>query len=155
LIPMPAGVEIRSGAFSIDRRTVLSQPRDQRAAKVARYFAELLRRTRGFDLPLAGSSSGHAAPAINFEIRLGMEGVSPEGYTIEVSPENVEVAASDPRGLLYGAVTLWQLCTTNRGAEIAIPALRIQDSPRFAWRGLMLDSARHYQSPEFILNLIN
>src|SRR6185312_4841274 len=43
----------------------------------------------------------------------------------------------------------------RRGDEIVLPAMRIADSPRFRWRGLMLDSARHYQSPEFIMRLID
>ncbi|TLY70670.1 MAG: beta-hexosaminidase, partial [Gammaproteobacteria bacterium] len=63
----------------------------------------------------------------------------------------------EPRGLLYGTVTLWELCTADGGhsGAINVPAMRISDTPRFAWRGLMLDSARHYQSPDFILELID
>ncbi|TLZ32663.1 MAG: carbohydrate-binding protein, partial [Gammaproteobacteria bacterium] len=66
-------------------------------------------------------------------------------------------------------VTLWQLCTVGMGApaigaqsarritlpELHIPALRIVDAPRFRWRGLMLDSARHFQSPAFIMRYID
>jgi hexosaminidase len=68
------------------------------------------------------------------------------------------LSARDSRGLFYAAVTLWELCTaaTESGDDmISLPAVRIADSPRFSWRGLMLDSARHYQSPEFIMNLID
>ena len=57
-----------------------------------------------------------------------------------------------PRGLFYGAVTLWQLltCMPPQSGVAQIRAAQINDAPRFAWRGLMLDSARHYQSPEYI-----
>jgi hexosaminidase len=48
-------------------------------------------------------------------------------------------------------VTLWQLASASSG----IPALKIEDAPRFRWRGLLLDSARHYQSPQFIKRLID
>ena len=75
----------------------------------------------------------------------------------DVSPERIVVSAGDSRGLFYGAVTLWQLLTAQRATaqRVAVPALTIDDAPRFRWRGLMLDSARHYQSPEFIKQLID
>ncbi|HWM65351.1 MAG TPA: family 20 glycosylhydrolase [Steroidobacteraceae bacterium] len=82
--------------------------------------------------------------------------LNPEAYTLDVSPDGVVLSASDPRGLLYAAVTLWQLTTSGEvSGTVTVPAVKIVDSPRFAWRGLMLDSARHYQSPEFILHFID
>jgi hexosaminidase len=54
-------------------------------------------------------------------------------------------------------VTLWQLITADamKGLAVDVPSLRITDAPRFAWRGLMLDSARHFQSPEYIKQFID
>jgi hexosaminidase len=157
VIPQPARIESRPGVFAIRADTRLSIPRDPRAARVARYFASLLQETRG--IKLTGTGGGHSivfklapAPASN-----------PEAYFLDITPERVVASASDPRGLLYAAVTLWQLCTAGQapghsrapGDSIEVPAVRIADSPRFAWRGLLLDSARHYQSPELILRLID
>src|SRR6185437_12745747 len=67
------------------------------------------------------------------------------------------IAARDPRGLFYGAVTLWQLLTQRETSSptIGMPCLHIEDRPRFAWRGLMLDSARHYQPVVFIEKLLD
>ena len=66
------------------------------------------------------------------------------------------MSARDRAGLCYGAVTLWQLIGRRQSAgRVTVPAMRIDDAPRFAWRGLMLDSARHYQSPEFIERFID
>ena len=85
-------------------------------------------------------------------------GGSPESYAVDVAPGGVVAEAADTRGLFYAAVTLWQLSTAKdaggRG-EIGIPAQDLTDSPRFSWRGLMLDSARHFQSPEFVLKFID
>jgi hexosaminidase len=80
-----------------------------------------------------------------------------EGYTLRVSPDGVTIAASAPEGLLYGGVTLWQLATQTPGARGPVPidAVLIRDKPRFAWRGLLLDSARHYQSPAYIRRFID
>ena len=162
VIPMPAQIESRSGGFAIGAGTRLVIPRDPRAARVARYFAELLQKTRGIRLETVSG----AAPATGVIVfRLGspadVSGApamasSPEAYTLDVSPNRVVLSARDPRGLLYAAVTLWQLSTSSQESDtIIVPAVRIVDSPRFAWRGLLLDSARHYQSPEFILRFID
>ena len=161
VIPLPAHVELRGGGFAIRAGTRLAIPRDPRAARVARYFADLMRQTRGIQLSTDTREHGDStdAGAIVFELRPAGTGSavaantgvrSPEGYTLDVGAKRVVVTASDPRGLFYGAVTLWQLSTAGPA-----PAVHIVDSPRFAWRGLMLDSARHYQSPEFILQLID
>jgi N-acetyl-beta-hexosaminidase len=81
---------------------------------------------------------------------------SPEAYTLDIRPGRIVLSATDPRGLLYAAVTLWQLSTAGPPSDtISVPAVHIVDAPRFAWRGLMLDSARHFQSPEFILQFID
>src|SRR5437764_14906088 len=92
-----------------------------------------------------------------------------EGYVVRVMPRIVVVSADDRLGIFYGVVTLWKLCTAGivapaTGAQSArrstlpalhIPALHIIDAPRFRWRGLMLDSARHFQSPEFVMRYID
>jgi hexosaminidase len=59
--------------------------------------------------------------------------------------------------LFNGGITLWQLLTAQSGpaTEVRVPALHVVDYPRFAWRGLLLDSARHFQSPEFVKHFID
>ena len=168
VIPAPAHVESRPGAFVIRASTQLTIPRDPRAARAARYFADLLQKTRGIQLATDESGAGHIAHSIVFRLDALAAGSSktssrtesnPEAYSVDISPNRIILSARDPRGLLYAAVTLWQLCTASQaqaqGESAVVPSMRITDSPRFAWRGLMLDSARHYQSPEFILQLID
>jgi hexosaminidase len=75
-----------------------------------------------------------------------------EGYSLEVGADGVVIAASSRAGYLYGAISLWQMLAHNNG-EVA--AWRIEDAPRFRWRGIMLDSARHMQSERFILQLLD
>ena len=75
-----------------------------------------------------------------------------EAYRLEITPERIEVAARDPRGLLYGAQTLRQLAAAS---PRAIPAVRIEDAPRFVWRGLHLDVGRHFFPVEFIKKYID
>ncbi|MES1199279.1 MAG: family 20 glycosylhydrolase, partial [Pseudomonadota bacterium] len=79
-----------------------------------------------------------------------------EAYRIQVETRRIVVRASGDAGLFYGATTLWQLATLNPGrGGVDIPAVTINDAPRFAWRGLMLDSARHFQSVSFVKHFID
>src|SRR6185503_20555549 len=115
------------------------------ATAIANYFTDLVKRTKGFDLAVRDKGD-ESTPGITFEVSGTVK--TPEGYALIVKPEGILVMAHDNRGLLYGAVSLWQLLTSaaaNNGAGIAVevPAMTIGDEPRFAWRGLMLDSVRH------------
>src|SRR5437762_3587602 len=76
-----------------------------------------------------------------------------EGDERTAARSGITIEASTDAGLLYGAVTAWQLATGDK--PNVIPGVTIRDHPRFRWRGLMLDSARHFQSPEFIRKLID
>jgi hexosaminidase len=153
IIPAPAQLERSSGAFRVvdGARIAAGNPE---AAAVAGYLAELVERTRGIRLVAGEADAAGAAIRLTLDAATGKPR---EGYQLDVSPEGIEVAASHPAGLFYGAVTLWQLLTsdgaTSGPAEIA--AVRITDAPRFPWRGLMLDSARHYQPPSFVRELID
>ncbi|MFI6509513.1 beta-N-acetylhexosaminidase [Streptosporangium sp. NPDC050855] len=71
-----------------------------------------------------------------------------EGYRIAVSPSGVELTAGGPAGRFYGSRTLAQLGP-------AIPAGIIEDRPGFAWRGVMLDVARHFMPKAFVLRLVD
>ncbi|MGH8137279.1 MAG: family 20 glycosylhydrolase [Steroidobacteraceae bacterium] len=157
VVPQPAYVQPQPGVFEIRAGTRLSAYGDVRAARIARYFADLLRRTRGMALEVA-ARQGAAGSARSIVFRIdGHSAANPEAYTLNILPDHIELSAGDQRGLLYAAVTLWQLCTSDLSHVdlITVPAMRIADEPRFAWRGLMLDSARHYQPPRFILRLLD
>src|SRR5258708_19949611 len=65
------------------------------------------------------------------------------------------VSAATAEGLFRGGTTLWQLIRPRERGRLAIGAVAIADEPRFAWRGIMLDSARHFQSPEFIRGFLD
>jgi hexosaminidase len=80
-----------------------------------------------------------------------------EAYELRIEPRAIRLTARTPHGLFDGSMTLWQWLTadTSNTQAIAIPCVRIADYPRFAWRGLMLDSARHFQPPEFVEKFID
>jgi hexosaminidase len=80
--------------------------------------------------------------------------MAPEGYELKITPREITVSATTGAGLFYGAVTLWELLPMGLGAG-EVPAQLIRDAPVFSWRGLMLDSARHLQSPAYIKSMID
>ena len=72
--------------------------------------------------------------------------VPPEGYTLTVSKEGISIRCSTEKGRFYAAQTLRQL----RNSDGTLPCCVISDAPRFAYRALMLDSARHMQTVDEI-----
>jgi hexosaminidase len=126
---------------------------DAGAASAARYLQDMTLRSRGLELRL---EPGHAVrPPIVFS-RAAAADLGPEGYELTVDHGAVQITARTDAGLFYGAVTLWRLLTADSGHGAATLApVTITDHPRFAWRGLMLDSARHYQSLAFVEQLID
>ena len=155
VIPAPAHVLHLEGSFRMSATVPVWSDGSPEGDRIAHYFADLVQRTRGWRLKVATyPRSGGAAPGIAL---LGSidEGMSPEAYALEIRPSGVILSSTDHRGMLYAAVTLWQLIGTGKQTQVSLPAMRIDDQPRFRWRGVMLDSARHYQSPEFILRFID
>ena len=150
---IPAPLDARSAAgefvFGAKTRVAFNGPGSE---QVAKHFVELAQRTHGFDLPLAGNKA--STGAILFEISRNAPAAN-ESYALRVTPAGITVSAREPRGLFYGAVTLWQLLGSPESGVPRIRAVTIEDAPRFRWRGLMLDTARHYQSPEFIKKFID
>jgi hexosaminidase len=154
VIPMPAASVAEPGSFSLGGNTEIAGAKDPEVARVAHYFAGLLQASHGLQLRVV-TRAGDGG--ISFTLDPAAPATSPESYRLEVSPGRVVVSAREPRGLFYGAVTLWQLASaqTLHDGALVLPAVRIEDTPRFRWRGLMLDSARHFQSPEFILQTLD
>jgi lysophospholipase L1-like esterase len=75
-----------------------------------------------------------------------VKGLPPEGYEIEIAPSGAVIRSSAEAGAFYARQTLQQL----RAADGSLPCVLVQDAPRFAWRGLMLDSSRHFQTVDDI-----
>ena len=151
LIPAPASVKRANGAYAITAATPLLAE-GEAARTVAVQFAGLLAKSRGLDLAL--QPAGAQGPGIVFALDATLPGDSPERYRLVAGKDGIRVTAADARGLFYGAITLWQLATRDDGA-IAIPALTIDDAPRFGWRGFMLDSARHFWSVDEVKQVID
>ncbi|MFD9761373.1 beta-N-acetylhexosaminidase [[Kitasatospora] papulosa] len=124
-----------------------------------------LRTTLGasFGLPLAPGTVGAEEAADTIELRID-PALEPEGYRLTVVPDRgVRITGGSAAGVFWGAQTLRQLlgpeafrrAPVGQGAARGIPATEIEDGPRFGWRGLMLDVARHFTPKDGVLRMLD
>jgi hexosaminidase len=156
VIPNPLQARPGNGEFVLTPDTVVLLPaRDAGARVAADYLVSLLAQKRMPRLVVrAGGTGAGQQRAIVFS-RAAPPVAQGEHYVLEATPERITITAAGDAGLFYAAVTLWQLVQQSEQGNASIGAVRIDDGPRYAWRGLMLDSARHYQSPAFIEQLLD
>jgi hexosaminidase len=149
LVPKPVSTEAREGAFALVEGTpVVAAGSNAQVLRTAKLLASRLAFARGLDLPAKRGSV--ATPAIVLRLDPKAKLAGDEGYVLDVAPAGVVVRARAPHGLFNGAMSLLQLATQGGKGAVAIPAVHIEDAPRFSWRAMMLDSARHMQSVEEI-----
>lgn len=151
VVPAPAERVAGEGSFQLLPSTRIVVPPGDAGARVAAHsLADLLASSSGLTLAVRSAEPGSPAAAIIFKRQAGLP---PEGYWLEVSNRAITIAATTDAGLFYGAATLWQLVPLDGDQRVA--AIQVRDQPVYPWRGLMLDSARHFQQPEFVKRLID
>jgi hexosaminidase len=157
IIPRPNEVAASAGPFSLRPSTRIVVPDVDEVRWIGVWLADLLERTAMVGIRVTDEARAPQSDLIRLEIADLPEHPGRESYRFDVAPGQITVTASDPAGLFYGAVSMWQLATASEPVDgaISIPAVTIDDAPRFAWRGLMLDSARHYVPPPFIKKMID
>lgn len=150
LLPRPVSDIPSAGSFTVSAATpVEADAHDKAASDAARRFTELV--TQSGAVAVKAGKGDHA---IRFVTDKSIKGA--EAYRLSVTPDGITVSASHSAGLFYGAVSLWQMLTAEPGdAPVTLMARTVDDAPRFAWRALLLDSARHFQSPAYIKRYID
>lgn len=146
LLPQPAKVKALPGEFRLDSHTAIVAPAALK--NDARLLADALRQATGCPLPereLAGKN------AIRLNLDPAMVSLAPEAYHIKIGSGGVEIAAPAAAGIFYGGRTLLQLLPAAASKDsVTIAGVMIEDQPRFAWRGLMLDCSRTFQSVDYL-----
>lgn len=159
IIPRPAQFEMRDGSFLLKSDTVLVA--DKATEPIGTLLAGWLAPATGFRIELrtaeeAGDNSIHLALDSSLS-RLG-----DEGYRLEVTPQRITIRALKEAGVFYGVQSLRQLLpvgifasTQQSGMQWSVPAVTIDDQPRFPWRGAHLDVSRHFMPKSFVLKFID
>jgi hexosaminidase len=152
IVPRPAHLQRGAGEYTLTAATriVASGAALPEAAMLRAYLAP----ATGFALPV-GAQDG--ANAIRLRVQPGLAGAGAEGYRLVSDARGVTITAAGPAGLFYGVQTLRQMLPADiyRAARVArrwtLPAVTVDDAPRFGWRGSHLDVARHFMPKRFVM----
>jgi hexosaminidase len=155
LIPMPAQLSVSGNAFAVTAQTpIVVDGSDADARRTAEYLASLTAHTRHLQLAVTTAVPEAGAIVLKRDPAAPVSGA--EGYALDVDAQGIHVLARDEAGLFYGAITAWQLLTPAPGSgDVRVEPVHIRDEPRFAWRGLMLDSCRHFWTPDEVRTVID
>lgn len=154
LMPVPASVSWKSGRLPVSK-TFAVAVKGQTDERLKAYVFRVMRRLEGrtvSELPREYASDPAAAQLLietqstgNVVPKLGDD----ESYNLEITDAQAKITAATTVGAMRGLETFLQLLESDRNG-FYFPAVSIQDQPRFPWRGLMIDSARHFQPMEVL-----
>ncbi|MBL7743930.1 MAG: family 20 glycosylhydrolase [Chitinophagaceae bacterium] len=160
IIPQPASIALGEGVFTLPREISVITVKNDELKKIAGRLAAQLSSATGYTV---NTSEGNTATSGSVFLSLVTDPMtSKEGYQLKVTANGVSLTAADPSGIFYGVQTLLQLLPREivgkpaaKKNEWAIPVVTIDDRPRFGWRGLMLDVARHFFTKDQVKEYID
>ena len=161
MIPLPQSIESREGVFPLGPDTGIAA--DAASIRTAQYLAERLRNSTGFKLRVSKSTDTAARKGqILLTTRDAKPTLGSEGYQLAVTTDAVVLRGATQAGLFYGVQSLLQLLPPEAfsakpvaGVNWKVPCVQIEDQPRFKWRGLLLDVARHFFTKEEVKQLLD
>ncbi len=151
LIPQPEKLTPGTGNFSITPKTkiVLAGSGLEQSAKFLNdYFQTFF----GFKLAIQKSGDFKNNIVLNYE---KMEHSIPGAYYLHINKEGVHIGGDNATGTFYGVQTLIQLLPVVKSNNLVVPAVEIEDRPRFGYRGLMLDVGRHFFPLDYVKKFID
>jgi len=185
LLPQPLFEERSDANYALGPDTSVQLPADAAVQESASWVFGLINEATGLSLkatsvealahgpaPTSGAGMKQAAGRAVLALELvdetllsesfAVAGLTPprypaEAYDLHINGQGVLLRASTSAGLQHGLSTLWQLALSAPASngQLLLPQLRVLDAPQFSWRGLMLDSARHMQSVDHILQQLD
>ena len=144
VIPAPASFTEQPGEYRLTSGATFSLTGAAREGELAQYIASLPFALK--EAPRGGALTLRIDPR-----RVAAE----EGYTLEVTPRRINVEARSEAGAFYALQTLLQLAGKQTDGSWRIPCCRVEDAPRFPYRGIMLDVSRNFQPKEFVLKQLD
>ena len=160
IIPKPIKVNIKQLNFTLNKNTVILTNPD--LIKHAEFLKNLIAPATGFELnikDLIKKDGENNTIILNIEENDNI--LNPEGYQLNVSQEKIEILGRIPQGVFYGIQSLRQLfpveieSSSKISIEWSVPCVSIEDSPRFSWRGFMLDESRHFFGKETVEKMLD
>lgn len=165
LVPQAQEMQAGAGQFLLKKDTAILVDKDAaEAMAIAKQLAQRLQASTALELSVSASETTGKQPGAIRITTLGAEvSLGAEGYRLEVAPDGILITGGGPAGMFYGTQTLLQLLPASvfspakvqEAVTWAVPAVKIKDQPRFVWRGLLLDIARHFFTKEEMKNYID
>jgi len=153
LIPKPVLATPAAGSFTIRSNTKISvTPGTDEMLKLGHVLADVLQSATGFATPVAAGDAAPDSGGIWLSLA-GAQTLGGEGYALTISSERVTLSAAQPAGIFRGVQTLRQLLPLAGAGVLA--AGEIRDTPRFGWRGVMLDVCRHFFGVDDVKRVID
>ena len=150
VVPLPQEVtETDGGEFTLSSKTAVVYPQGNDVMKRnAEFLAEYVKEVTGIELKVTDSARENAVTLAVGEVE------NPEGYNLTVNSNGVTITGSEA-GVFYGIQTLRKALPVEACSKVVLPAVNINDYPRFSYRGTHLDVSRHFFNKEEIKRLID
>ena len=148
IIPYPNEVKMGEGVFEVNENcTVVSH--DKELKSIADLLTKAMRNVYRFNY---SSEVQPAKDGRNIHLKFNKDSdIKPEGYQLTITRESINIAAPDAAGVFYATQSLLQLMYAGN----ELPTCIINDAPRFGYRGMMLDVARHFQPVSYVKQLLD
>lgn len=157
VIPKPRHLEVLNSKFTLNNDTKIIVGKELKSQ--GELLQEYLTSATLYDMPI---ESGSKASKNSIFISLDNTITGDEGYTLNVTKNNITITGKTQDGIFYGVQTLLQLLPVQIYSEIpqknitwSVPAVSIKDEPQFKWRGMMLDVSRYFMTKDYVLEYID
>ena len=155
VVPLPKSVVMAKGLpFNLtNATTIVYEGTNPEMKRNARFLSEYIQQVSGIRTSLLDKRDKNAAAIV---LTIDPKVTGAEAYRLSVNNKQVTIAASTPAGVFYGIQTLRKsLPVQTNGADVTLPAVTVADEPRFGYRGMMLDCARHFFPLSFVKKFID
>lgn len=150
IIPQPYQIERTGGEFELNAETKIAAT-DETGLKMAVILNQIL--TENYGLTLETTDQTNLPNSIAFITSRNAQKSDTEVYNLKIAPEYIQINGTE-RGMFYAIQSLRQILPPEFSGNVKIPAARIMDAPRFSYRGMHLDVARHFMPAEFVKKYI-
>jgi hexosaminidase len=164
ILPKPSKIEISKGNFYLSQATkILVEPGNEEVLHIGQYLSNRLEKSSGYKLSVTQKTeSDDVSNAILLLVKDIDARFGDEGYALECTSNKI-VIHGQPAGVFYGLQTLFQLLPPHifnndleqTNINWVVPAVKIEDIPRFQWRGMHLDVCRHFFPVTFVKRYID
>ncbi|WP_447639953.1 MULTISPECIES: beta-N-acetylhexosaminidase [Chitinophagaceae] len=151
ILPIPVSVQQRPGTYIVSNKLTVHFPQSNNLNFIKQQLRERIQKNTGLQVVDTKSNA-----ALTFKLNTANDqAIGKEGYKLDVDAKGITISANDAAGLFYGMQSFVQLMPVSSTQTIKIPYVQVTDYPRFAWRGLMLDVARHFFTKEEVKSYID